>query len=136
MDEVQVKTVLLVTGCRRWTNERAMLVKLVELTQRCSELTIVHGGARGADAMASRLGKKVNADVLVVPADWDRDGRSAGFKRNDRMLEMVLAMQDDGVNVEVMAFKEEFDSTLKRGGTEHMVKRCKEVGLHGVVVRR
>lgn len=47
--------------------------------------TIVSGGARGADALGERLAEKNGIALTVVPADWDKYGKSAGFIRNHQM---------------------------------------------------
>lgn len=36
------------------------------------ELTIINGGARGADSMASRYAKENNIKLEVFPADWSK----------------------------------------------------------------
>lgn len=46
------------------------------------------GGATGADAMIARWGKAAEGVTLrEYRADWDRDGNSAGYKRNREMLD-------------------------------------------------
>lgn len=48
--------------------------------------TIVHGGARGADAMAGEWGNRMGIDVVACPADWWNHGKNAGPLRNEGML--------------------------------------------------
>lgn len=51
---------------------------------------IVHGGAKlGADAMAARVAKELGIKQEVHEADWDKGGKSAGFKRNAKMREIA-----------------------------------------------
>ncbi len=56
--------------------------------------TILHGGARGADQLASRIAARLGYAVEVYEADWST-GRRAGPDRNLRMLDakpdLVLA---------------------------------------------
>ena len=47
---------------------------------------IVHGGARGADAMAGEWAARHGLEIAAVPADWQRHGYIAGSIRNQRML--------------------------------------------------
>lgn len=50
---------------------------------------VIAGGARGADSIGAAWAKVNRLPLEVVPADWDRHGRSAGFKRNLLMLDMA-----------------------------------------------
>lgn len=61
--------------------------------------TIICGGASGADTMAEFYGRmKDNVKVEVYQADWEKYGKSAGPRRNRKML-------DDNPDVElVIAF--------------------------------
>lgn len=58
---------------------------------------IIQGGARGADHIAHEWGRARNIPVRTYPADWNQHGRSAGFIRNQQMLDegkpcLVLAL--------------------------------------------
>lgn len=92
---------LLVTGSRLWSDKRAIAGALswavgcfpdllapgehgLELLR--GRVTVVHGGARGADALAGRIAAAWGMRVEVHPADWDRWGRSAGHRRNAEMV--------------------------------------------------
>jgi hypothetical protein len=46
---------------------------------------IITGGARGAD----RLGDELGIGRVIFPANWSGEGRSAGFFRNQRMLDLT-----------------------------------------------
>jgi hypothetical protein len=43
---------------------------------------IVSGGARGVDRIAAEHARKRGFEVIEIPADWEKYGRTAGFKRN------------------------------------------------------
>jgi hypothetical protein len=47
---------------------------------------IIHGGARGADALAANWAAKRGVPTRCFPADWHTHGKSAGIKRNRQML--------------------------------------------------
>ena len=47
---------------------------------------IIHGAARGADHLASQWAASRGVTQMPMPADWDRYGKSAGFRRNAEML--------------------------------------------------
>ena len=47
---------------------------------------VIHGGARGADQLAGAWAKERQVSCKTYPAQWDRYGKSAGFRRNEQML--------------------------------------------------
>ncbi len=86
---------ILVTGSRLWTDAAAIQDALATwIPAFGGVVTVVHGGARGADEIAARLawtafGPDVRPESWA--ADWHRWGRSAGVRRN---AEMVAAGAD------------------------------------------
>lgn len=61
------------------------------------DVVIVCGKAAGADTLGERYGKEHDLPVDCYPAEWDRYGKSAGFRRNVVMLDnadMVVAFWD------------------------------------------
>ena len=79
-------------------------------------LTIVHGGARGADLLADDWAIVNWVPIEEYKPDWDSFGRAAGIIRNKQML-------DTGIDL-VVAFP--------RGearGTKHMMKIAREAGV-------
>lgn len=57
---------------------------------------IISGGARGADFLAEKYAKKNNIDLKVFPAEWEKYGKSAGFKRNHLIVnasDMIVAFR-------------------------------------------
>lgn len=70
-----------------------------------SHNSIISGGARGADALAKEFVEKENSHLMFFdkikytefPADWNKYGKSAGFRRNQQIVDacdMVLAFWD------------------------------------------
>lgn len=58
---------------------------------------IISGGAKGADYLAFRFAEERRIEMRVYPAEWDRFGKSAGFIRNQTIVDncdMVLAFWD------------------------------------------
>lgn len=47
---------------------------------------VIHGAARGADALAANWAVRRGVPHRPFPADWHRHGKAAGAKRNRRML--------------------------------------------------
>jgi predicted Rossmann fold nucleotide-binding protein DprA/Smf involved in DNA uptake len=89
-----------IVGSRGFTN-RAVIESAVRrwMVLAPEGLTIISGGARGADSIGEAI-----ADALAIPKrihlpDWDRFGRSAGFRRNETIVndaDVVLAFFADG----------------------------------------
>jgi hypothetical protein len=80
-------------------------------------LTIVSGGARGADTLAEDLARAYKLDCLVFPADWETYGKRAGFHRNAVIVDNadeVIALYADGP---------------LSAGTSHTVKLALAAGL-------
>jgi len=79
------------------------------------KITIVSGGAKGADSLADKLAKKYGFGLMVFEADWEGQGKKAGYQRNKQIIEYA--------NV-VFAF---WDGVSK--GTAHSIKLAQEAGL-------
>jgi YspA, cpYpsA-related SLOG family len=84
---------VLITGSRTWGRPDLVWKALDQLAAcRPVTLTVVHGAApRGADQHASAwVASRREQGYPVVeeahPADWRREGRAAGFRRNARMV--------------------------------------------------
>jgi hypothetical protein len=48
-------------------------------------LTIITGSARGADTLGAQYADDNHIPSVLLPADWRRHGRSAGYIRNEEM---------------------------------------------------
>jgi len=74
---------VIVSGNRDWADNVSVQRELEALPR---PLTVVHGGARGADAAAHTVAR---SEPGMTPeqhlADWDRDGKAAGPIRNEKM---------------------------------------------------
>jgi hypothetical protein len=80
---------LLVTGGRDYLDSYQVLRMLVQARDHLGdvgEITLVHGGARGADALAAETAARLGMRVEAHPADWKRHGRAAGMIRNAEMV--------------------------------------------------
>lgn len=118
---------LLVCGSRTWEDPdpiSALIVGYGVLSRRRSErFVVIHGGCRtGADAHAAWSAHRWGVEQIVVPAEWDRDGRRAGPDRNQRMLaeypEVAWAFRNAGSS----------------RGTDDMIDRARRAGVSTYVV--
>lgn len=82
---------------------------------------IVSGTARGADRLGERYGKERGYDVALFPADWDKNGRSAGYIRNWEMAQYanVCVIFWDGKSKGTKNMK---DQAQKNGLDVHVIK--------------
>lgn len=80
-----------------------------------SEITVVSGGARGADKLGEQYASENELRVHRFPADWDKHGKSAGYIRNSEMADHSEAL---------LAF---WDGKSK--GTKHMIDLALDKGL-------
>jgi hypothetical protein len=81
---------------------------------------IIEGDAPGADRMAGYWAKKNRVDLKIFQPNWEKDGRAAGPRRNQRMLEI-------GKPDLVIAFPR--DSGKFGGGTLDMIQRAERAGV-------
>lgn len=60
-------------------------------------LIIISGGASGADRLAAKYAKSFNIELIEFLPDWQKYGKSAGFKRNKDIVnaaDVILAFWD------------------------------------------
>lgn len=80
-----------------------------------SKITIISGGARGADSLAIKWAKFFGCKLKEFPADWHKYGKSAGAIRNQQMID------ED---------KPDFVVAFPGGtGTADMIRRAKKAGI-------
>jgi len=84
------------------------------------DITIISGGAKGADTLAIQYAKERGYKLIVKNAEWDEFGKSAGYIRNKEMAELA-SLDSKGACV---AFIEN-----NSRGTKHMIDLAKEYKL-------
>jgi hypothetical protein len=80
---------VIIAGSRSF-NDYELLERLLDMyLQRYSadQIEIVSGGARGADRLGERYARSRGMALKVMPADWNRYGKSAGYRRNEEMAQ-------------------------------------------------
>lgn len=85
-------------------------------------LRLMHGGARGADALGQRAADEFGIVSKTFPADWDQHGKAAGAIRNEQMAVYLLMCHARGHSVQVLA-------TPGGNGTAHMVREAERRGI-------
>lgn len=79
---------VLVCGGRDYGDITAVSSSLDALAKMHGALTIIEGGATGADAIARTWWKHHHkGELFTVRADWKRHGKAAGPIRNQMMLD-------------------------------------------------
>lgn len=77
---------ILVCGSRKYNDIKKVYETLDKLDATYQITAVVHGAASGADTLAGRWAEQRGKIIFAVPADWERYGKSAGPKRNIKML--------------------------------------------------
>lgn len=112
---------LIVAGGRYFNNYPLLKQKIDCLTSGHTIECIICGEARGADSMGRRYAEENNIPILSFPAEWDKYGKSAGYRRNAEMAEQ---------STHLIAF---WDGKSK--GTKHMIDIMYKKNLPYRVVR-
>jgi hypothetical protein len=71
---------------------------MVDTLKHIKITKIVSGGARGSDSLAERYAKEHNIPTQIFLPDWEKNGKSAGFKRNTDIVnesDMIVAFWDE-----------------------------------------
>ena len=105
---------LAIVGSRTFNDYDKMKSFIIE-NFNLNEIThIVSGGARGADSLGEQFAKEYNKELIVFNAEWDKYGKSAGFKRNVDIINECDCC---------VAF---WDGNSK--GTKHDIDLCEKAG--------
>lgn len=108
---------IIIAGGRDFNNYEMLSATLDQLKK---PFEVVCGEARGADALGKRYAIQHGLIVHSFPANWDKFGKSAGYKRNAEMAEFADAL---------IAF---WDG--KSRGTDSMIKLAKNKWLKVKVI--
>lgn len=81
-----------------------------------TDITVVHGGARGADTLADIVARRLGLNTEPHPAKWHLYGKQAGPIRNKEMVDL-------GANI-VLAFP-----VGDSRGTKHCMRVASQAGL-------
>ncbi len=101
-------------------NKMLEVIKKIKNVSTKIQIEIVSGGAKGADSLAEKFAEEFYLPIKIFPADWNKNGRAAGFIRNKEIWDYV----DMGV-----AF---WDGLSK--GTRHSIDLSKQLNKKLIIV--
>ena len=107
---------VLITGSRTWDNIDTIRDALRNVLSQDGDITVVHGGARGADEIAGHVARELGMKVEVHPADWETHGRQAGLLRNAEMVDLGADL--------VLSFRKNYSR-----GTTHCINLARGKGI-------
>lgn len=108
----------IIAGSRGITNFNIVAKAIQDSQFPISE--VVSGGAKGVDQLGERWAAQNKIPTRVFPAQWDKLGKSAGYRRNEDMAKYANAL---------IAI---WDGQSK--GTKHMIDIAKSKGLQVYVI--
>lgn len=106
---------VIIAGTREFNNYELLKEKCEAALQGEKDITIVSGCARGADLLGERYAQEKGFKIERFPANWERDGKSAGAIRNNQMAnnaDLLIAFWDG-----------------KSKGTSNMISTARRKGL-------
>ena len=77
---------IIVAGSRDFTDYSLLDSELSKLNIG----TVITGLARGADVLGKKWAELNNKKILEFPAEWQKYGKSAGYKRNTQMQQLAM----------------------------------------------
>ena len=86
---------------RVFNDKNLVISKVCELKAKYKSdrnpFILVSGGARGVDNWAEMCARGLGVKCRIFPADWDKYGKSAGYKRNKDIVknaDLILVFWD------------------------------------------
>ena len=110
---------VIIAGSRSFRDYQYLCQVLGQERHRITQ--VISGGAPGADRLGIRWALAQKVRIKGFPADWQRFGKSAGYRRNQQMAQAgdVLIAFWDG----------------QSPGTAHMIACMRALGKPVVVIR-
>lgn len=106
-------TKIAIVGSRSFKNYQAVK-SVLDCIRSTKNISIVSGGARGADFLGKRYAIEHELEYMEFPAMWDVYGKRAGFMRNTDIV---------NYSDEVIAFWDQ-----KSRGTKDTIEKAKKCG--------
>ncbi len=76
-----------IIGSRSFKDTKLVADTMNSVLEKYHIAEIVSGGAYGADTLGERWAKANNIPTRIFLPDWNRFGRSAGFRRNHDIID-------------------------------------------------
>jgi hypothetical protein len=110
---------ILITGSRVWENVEIISDAIISTWQEAGspkDTILIVGRARGVDTFAEMFGETLGFTIEPHKAHWEKEGKSAGHQRNQRMV-------NSGADI-CLAF-------LRNGskGTANCIKLAEKAGI-------
>ena len=86
---------VIIAGSRGFSNYKLLKEqcnKYLRDKRQNSNIVVISGNARGADTLGEKYAKEEGFDLEIYPAQWDKYGKSAGFRRNEQMGNIADAL--------------------------------------------
>jgi hypothetical protein len=106
---------VIIAGGRGFDNYNLLSDSCDKILSNQNQVEIVSGTANGADKLGEKYANEKGYPIKQFPADWDKYGKSAGYKRNEEMAKYADAL---------IAF---WDGKSK--GTKHMIDLARRYEL-------
>lgn len=114
---------VIVTGSREWSDPNAIRAKISDrLCDLPGDTLIVVGydeendRPKGVDRFAYQEAQKLGLALETHPAEWERFGKGAGFRRNTEMAQLGAEL--------CLAFH-----NGRSSGTKHMIEQAEKYGI-------
>ena len=103
----------IIAGSRTINDDTLLQEIIAEWPHRITQ--VISGTARGVDILGELWAEEHGIEVVRMPADWNKWGKSAGYRRNEDMAKVADAaiIIHDG----------------KSAGTKHMLDIARKMGL-------
>jgi hypothetical protein len=125
MESVKETVQIAVVGSRSFNTYNILEEKLDTLLKEKKiddkRIVIVSGGANGADTLAEFYAQNKGYDKLIFEADWEKYGKSAGFRRNETIVEnadIVVAFWDG-----------------QSRGTKDTIDKARDKGIETIIIK-
>jgi hypothetical protein len=125
---------LLICGGRDYKDQETLNRIMDDIVKHINPgyITVVSGHARGADKLGEIWAKSRDLSLALFPANWKRYGKSAGFKRNIEMLDLISVAPEDEYRDDHYSYVVAFPGGK---GTAHTVHNAKKRGIHVMEVQ-
>lgn len=112
---------VIIAGGRDFSNYKLLRQACDYMLSKAESIEIVSGTAGGADQLGEKYASERGYSIRRFPADWEKFGRAAGFKRNSEMSNYADCL---------IAF---WDGESK--GTRHMINTARKKNMQFEVIK-